>query len=826
MNTLWRDARFGWRTLRRQPGFAAAILLLLLLGIGINIGVFSLLYSLYIEPFPIEDPDELVVAFQSWRTESGEFIGEHGLSYENYLDYRRESQTLEDLALFQQGSLGLTGGDVAEKVTGIYATANYFQILGVRPAQGRFLLPEENSLPDGEPVVVLAHGAWKRLFGQDPDILGSTVELNGIQHLVVGIGPEGFRGTELWVNAELWLPAPRFRVLSPYRDFFDHRDASLFNAVGRLAPRATPGQVEEELHAMSAAISEAHFKLPDFMGAVVKPFRDTLLPIRERDRYRNLGMTIFGGAVLILLLTCVTAANLTLVRGLERDREIAVRQAVGAGRSEVIRQLAIESLVLFGVAALLSLPVAAATLWLLWRNRPPEFAADAADLTLQPAGVVLALMLALLVGILASLVPALRVSRVDLTSSLKEGAASGHRGGWLGIRFLRSGLVVVQVALAMGALVGAGLFYQSVRSLRSIDLGFESEHLALMRVSPGEQGMDEPTSRDLYRRLKERLSALPSVDAVGLSENRLLRGAVRKEQVYPEGEGHAALSPLGDQHRTNSVGPGYFEAVGVPLVRGRAFDDSIPQDGPPVAVINQYMAESLWPGENAVGKRFRFVAPAPPEPLIEVIGVAANARYRDLHEGPQFFIYIPLAQNFADTVTLHVRTAGDPGEMLPVLRREARETERGLVVSDLHTMDFYLDSAMWIERFVMVAFGCFGALALALAVVGVWGVVSFTVRRKRRDLGICRALGAGAGRTLGLVLKEALIVVIAGVALGWTVAFFILPSIQGFLVEVDARDPQVYLVQAGILTLIALLASLVPALRSLRIEPMAVLRDE
>lgn len=828
MTVLWSELRYGLRALRRRPGLAAAATLSLVLGIGTNTGVFSLLYSLYLRPLPVDDLDRLVAVFQSWRTESGDFVGAESIAYDNYLDYRAQARTLEDLALHLQSPMSLTSGDTADQVVGIYTTANYFDLLGLEPSRGRFFTPEEEALPEGQPVVVLSHGAWSRLFGRDRDIVGRKVRLNGLDHTVVGVGPEGFRGTELWVNADLWLPVPRFRILHPFRDLFEYRDASVFRAVGRLAPGAGPEQVESELTAMSAEISETHFAPPDFMAAVVRPFRQTLLPSRERDRFIGLGWTLIAGVAVILLIACLNVATLILVRGLEREREIAMRQAVGAGRSTVIRQLVVETVLLFLVGAVLSLPMAWLTLRLLWQYRPPQFAENAVDLTLHPVALLFALGVALVAGVVCGLVPALRVSRVDLVHTLKEGPASAPAGSWLGLRFHpRSLLVALQVALALVALVGAGLLFVSVVNLRSTDLGFDPHRLALMRISPGEQGIDETRGRDIYRRVLERLEALPGVESTALSENRLLRGAIAKLVVFVEGESHAALSPLGDLHRTNSVSPGFFRTVGIPLVRGEDFDDSLRPDGPPVAIVNQFMAESLWPGENAVGKRFRFNHPVPPEPLVEVVGVAADARYRDLHEGPQFFLYRPLSQRYSETVTIHVRTVGDPGQMLPVLRREVRSVEPNLVVSEAHTMDYYLGAALWIERLSMVTFGAFGILALALAMIGVYGVVSYTVRRMRRELGIRRALGARSSVVMGRVLREALTVVGVGVILGWILAYFALrPFIEDFLVEVDGGDPAVYATQTLVLLALALAGTLLPAWRSLRIEPMSVLRDE
>jgi len=828
MNALWSDVRFGFRVLRRRPAFSLAAILSLVIGIGTNTGVFSLLYSLYLKPLPVEQLDRLVAVAQSWQIDSGEFIGENGLAYDNYLDYRRESRTLQDLALYLQSPMSLTGGEAPEQVTGIYVTHNYFDLLGLETARGRFFTPEEEVLPEGRPVAVLSHSCWERLFGADPEVVGRTVRINGVEHTVVGVGPEGFRGTELWINADLWLPVPRFSLLSPYRELFPHRDASVFSAVGRLAPDATPEQVQAELAAMSAEITEEYFKPGDVMSAVVKPFREALLPRRQRDRYLALGRALIVGVVVMLLIACLNVATLILVRGLDRAREIALRQAVGARRPTVARQLVVESVWLFLVGAALSLPVAWATLRLLWKYRPPQFAENAVDLTLHPLAVVFALVVALVAGLFFGLLPAWRVSRVNLVDSLKEGTSRERTSSWLGLPVHpRSVLVTLQLALALVALVGAGLYYKSLLHLRSTDLGFEPERLALARISPGEQGMGEEQGRDLYRRVLDHLGSLPGVESVALSENRLLRGAIRQLAVFPEGETEIAVSPFGDRHRTNAVSPGFFTTVGIPLVRGADFDDSVREDGPPLAIINEYMADQLWPGENAVGKRFRFNHYAPPEPLVQVVGVAADARYRHLQEVPQFFIYRPMSQHYPETVTIHVRTAGDPAPMLPVLRRALHEVEPSLVVSDVRTMGFYIQSEMWIERLRMITLGAFGALALALALVGVYGVVSYTVTQMERDLGIRRALGARVAAVLQPVLREAAVALVGGVLLGWLLAFFVLqPAIEDQLVGVSALEPTVYGVQALMLVVIVALGSLVPVWRSLCVEPMTVLREE
>lgn len=827
MIALWSEVRFSVRTLRRKPLFTLTLILILVLGIGINTGVFSLLWSLYLSPLPVRDLDRLVWVVQPWQTETGEFIGTDAMSYDNWVDYREQSRTLEDLALYLRSPMSLTAGDTAEPVTGMYVSFNYFDVLGLELDRGRFFTQEEEEESGGRRVIVLSHGAWQRLFNADPSVVGKTVRVNGREHTVVGVGPEGFRGTELWTHIDFWLPVTRFPELSPYGTLFQYRDAGLFDGVGRRAAGVSVADVAAEMHRLALEITELHYSPPDVMGGDAKPFYVTLLPERTRDRFLNLGKSLIGGMLLILLAACLTAANLLLLQGLERDREIAVRQAIGARRGSVARQLTIETLLLFLASALLCLPVAWGTLHLLWRYRPPEFAPTAVELSLHPVGVAFAIGLSLGIGLLFGLLPAWRVSRVDLVGSLKEGTG-GRPRSWFGLRLQsRDLLVALQVAIAFAALVGAGLFHRSVENLRSIDLGFEPDHLALMRISPGEQGLDETRGREIYRASLERLASVAGVQSVALSENRILRGAVRRSQVFPDGSTHAAQSPFGVSHRTNVVSPGFFETVGIPLLQGRDFAAERPEDAPPVAIINRYMAEALWPGENPIGQGFRFDRPETTQPLVEVIGVVADARYRDLVEEPQFFIYQPLSQVYVDAVTVHVRTEGDPEAMLPMLRRELRQVESSLVVSEVHSMGYYIDGALWIERLAQLALGAFGGLTLLLAVVGIFGIVSYSVHRKRRDLGIRRALGAGRTTVLGEVLREALIVIVLGIGAGWLLAYFALrPLIEDLLVGVGGGDPRVYLTQALLLLLLAILGSLVPAWRSTHIEPMTVLREE
>lgn len=824
MSSLWTDLRFAVRLLRRRPGFTATALLSLVLGIGTNTALFSLLASLWLNPLPVDDMSRLVALNQIWEQADGSFQGNSHVAFHNFRDLQ-EVDAFDSVAAQFYYALSLTSGGTPQRLSGSLASASLFDLLGLEPAQGRFYTAEEDRLPEGLPLAVLSHGAWQRVFGGEPDVVGSNIELNGQVHTVVGVAPEGFQGVNLTQAVDVWIPLTRFQVVTPYGDLFELRDTSLLSTMAQLDEGVPLAEARAAAEGLGAAISEQYMEPGEGMSFKVTPYREALIPEQFRDQWLGLARSVTLGAVLILLIACLNVATLLLVTGLDRYREMAVRQAVGATPKRVGWQLVVEGVVLFLVAAVLSLPVALASQVLFWRYRPPQFDERVLELGLQPMALVFAFGLALVTGVLFSLGPAWRTSRVDLTRSLKEGAHQAPRA-LLGLRFHPRNLpVVAQVALALAALVGAALCEQSLANLHDVDLGFEAERLAVLRVSPDEQGMPQDRWRSFYQRIRERLEAVPGVEGVGLSENRLLRGAVMRQQAFLPGVSDPLVSPYGDFHRINVVAPGFFEAVGMPLVHGRDFSNADREDTRPVMVINQYMAEQVFPGENPVGRHLAL--DYADQPRVEIIGVARDARYRNIREDPQFFLYVPLGQRLVSAMNAHVRVKGDPTAILDDLRGALLEVEPHLVLADLNSMQFFVDEALWTERLAVLTLAGFGFLALLLAVIGVYGVASYSASRLRRDLGIRRALGGGAGAILRRVLMEAVALVAAGVVVGWLVAFFVVrPALASQLVDVDTSAPTVYLVQAVLLALVALLACMVPAWRSLQVRPGVVLRDE
>ncbi len=830
MRHLVSDMAFGLRLLARKPGFAAAALLSLILGIGLNTAVFTLLDAVFLRPLPVEDPASLVRLFASRRNDAGELSGQISHSRLNFLDLRERSRSLAGLAIYQWWPMNLSGGSEPLRATGMFASASYFGVLGLQPSTGRFFLPEEDETPGTHPVVVLSHGCWTRIFGADPAVVGRTVRVNGLAMTVVGVGPRGFKGTDITVEVDFWLPVMMYPDLGVAAHYFDVRGAPLFPAIGRLGAGVSRAAAESELSKLYGELEAAYpgeFKGFEGVGATLRPLVEGVFPRGERNRTLHYGKILAAAVGVILLITCLTVAHLLLVRGSDRGREIALRQALGAGRSRVAAQLLSENLALFLLGGVLSLPIGYGFLALLWRLRPPRLAAGAVDLDLDLTAFGIAMATAAVAGLIFGLLPALRASRTDLVSQLKESGGGMGDGAWP--RWLRPRrlLVVGQVALTLVALVTAGLFLRSARNAYRIDLGFDAEALLALSFAPGDQGYEDERTKELYRRAVERVGSLPGVRSVALSENRLLRGAVFRHQIFLAGRDQPIVAGDREFHRVNAVFPGFFATAGIPLVAGRDFDSGDRADGPRVAVVNRTMAELAWPGKEAIGQRFHFDYPH--EPPIEVVGVVADARYRHVHEERQFFVYVAAEQRLPAAATIHVRAAGDPAALVETVRREVHALDPDLPLADARTMAWFVDQDLWKERSSAALLAVFGVLALALATLGIYGVLAQSVTLRRREIGIRLAIGASRGDLLRSVVGEGAAMIGAGLALGLLGAwlfFKLATAVSSQLIDVSVADPLIYGLAAVVLFAVALLGCLLPARRAVTTDPVATLREE
>jgi predicted permease len=809
-----------WRTFSRRPVFTIAILLLLVLGIGTNTAIFSLLDAIFLHPLPVPEPHELVAVYQTTLGEAGEPTGFENVSFPNYRDFRERSRSFSGMALYQWLKMNLSGGAEPQRITGMFVTAGYFDVLGLRPARGRFFLPEEDRVPGEGAVVVLSHGCWSRLFGSDAGILGRTVIVNGRGLTVIGVAPPGFKGTELGAQVDAWVPFMMYPVLSPYPELFESRDDWPFRVIGRLRPGVSLAQAEAEMSELAREFERQFPTENEKLGVRLLPLvQGTILP-RERDRYTSYGRTLSLAAGLLLIVVCANVANLLLTQGLERGRELAIRQAVGGDLGSLTRLLSTESLLLFLAGGLLSLPVGSWSLRLLWSFRPPELVGEGFDLRLDPGVFASIFLFTLATILLFSLAPVLRSARRDLARLLGDSRLPEPRPR---LWHPRRMMVIGQISLTLFALIGANLLLRGWMEARRTDLGFQPGRLLALTVAPGDQGYDEARARSYYQRLLERTSALPGVRSAALSENRLLRGAVVQRAIYLEGQEAAVEANGRSSHRANIVTPGFFRTAGIPLLRGRDFAEADCAGCPRVAVVNQTLARLAWPGQDPIGRRFRF---EPDEPPIEVIGVARDAKYRYVHEDPQIFVYLALSQSFAATMTLHVQTEGPPEALLPVVRRVAQSVDPGLPLAEADTMPRFVAGALWMERISTLTLGLFGALALLLSGIGIYSVMSLSAARRRREIGIRLALGARPSQVVAAVLSEAAVLTGAGLVLGWIAAWSLLePMVASRLHGAALRDPFVYAAQSLVLLATALAASLPPAWRAARVSPMLPLRE-
>lgn len=824
MQELWKRLLLGLRAHRRRPLVSLVIVLSLVLGIGVATAVFALIDAIFVRPIPVAELDRLVAIYRSERTEAGEYTGLGRFSYPTFLDLRERNRSFDRLSLYTWGPVNLSADGVEpQRALVMFAGDGYFETLGVEPARGRFFSPAEADHRSPAQVAVLSHAAWVRRFGSEPEIVGRTVRINRRPFVVVGVGPPAFQGTQLHVDVDAWIPAPSYRELGVIGDTFDERDVSLFELFGRLAPGVSRELAQEDLREVARRLEAEHPVAERRLGATVEPLLAGVLLPRERPGYVGYARVLSVAAGLVLLVSCLNVAVLLLLRGLERAGELAVRQVLGARRSRLVRQLAGEHLLLFAAGGLLALPAAGWTLDLLWKFRPPRLAAGTLESGLGDGRLVCGLLLLAPASVLFGLLPAWRSARLDPVRQVGSGAFAGGRGRGFAAGDL---LVVAQVALALIALVGCGLSVRHLAQSRSIDLGFERERLAVMTVAPGDQGYGDERIRRFFEELEERVLALPGVEAASWSENRLLRGAVIQRQVFLPGSAEAANGGGRLYHRTNAVRPGFFQTVGIALLQGRDFDASDRAGGPPVAIVNRTMAALAWPGEDPVGQRFHFNYPT--EPPVEVIGVVEDAKYRYIHEDPQFFLYLPFAQVRPAAATLHVRTAGHPEEILPALREQSRSLDPHLPVADLATLESFVDEDLWQERTAASFLSALGLLALLLVVIGVHGVIGFSVRRRARELGIRLSLGATRVRVLRQIAGEAGLRVAAGLALGAAGVLWILrPAAAGFFQGADPLATAALAAAAAALICAAALAgTLHPAGRSTRGTPATLLREE
>jgi len=799
--SVFSDLRYGWRTLRRSPGFAAVSVLALALGIGANSAIFTVVNSVLLRPLRFPDSDRLILVIER-NLKAG--FPRFSLSPGNYLDYRDHNHSFTGLTAFSQQGLNLSGGSAPERLHGAQVTGDFFDVLGVKPQLGRSFAGNELK-PGSDHVAILSQALWKRRFGGDGNVLGQTLKLNQEVYTIVGVTPPGFTFPE---TTQVWTP------LTMKEEQWRHRGGHFLSGVARLKPGATVETAEADLNSIAA---RAEKEFPESNTG----WDTTEIRLQEAlvGDVRPAMLTLTAAVAFVLLIACVNLANLLLSRAVARRREIGIRASLGAGRARLVRQLLTESLLLAGLGAIAGLAIAWVGMRFLLRLGP-DILPRADEIGLDGTVVAFTAAVAAITGILFGLVPARHMARTDLASFLR----SGGRGASIGFRGnrMRSVLVISEMALALVLLTGAALLMRSFYQLRSADPGFDARGVLTFSVDlPPLKYKTDAQQIEFYSRALEKLRALPGVTAAGATDVFPLGGddtVLTFEQVgkppAPVGK-----SPSASFRR---VTPGYFKSLRIALKRGRDFDDRDNASTPPVAVISESMARQFYANENPLGQFIRISGSKP----AGIVGIIADVRDQQLASKGRPAVYQSALQAADEPMAYAVRTSGDPASLIASARAAIREIDPELPLDAVGTMDSLVLHSLSTERLAMFLMALFAALALGLAMVGIYGVISYSVTQATQEIGIRMALGARSVDVLRMVFGYMGVLVGVGLAIGLPAAWGAGQLLSSQLFEVKPSDPTTYLGAAAVLLATGLLACALPAARAMLVDPLTALREE
>jgi predicted permease len=814
------DLRFAVRMLIKYPAFSIVAFLALVLGIGANTTVFGIINALVLRPLPVGNAQGVVKVF----TTDNHIPGNQSTSWLNFQDYEKQNTAFSAMAAYTFTGVGMTRGSDTLNLSCLLVTGNYFDLLQVKPSLGRTFLPDEDSTPNGHPVVVLGHSFWKKL-GANPTLVGSQITLNGHSFTVIGVAPAAFTGVDVGLSPDLWVPMSMHQWVRPGADFWwETRRALLISIIARLNPGVTMSEAQAQMRTIAKQLEQAYPDVNKERSIALMSLEEAksqgLAGPNNENLARNVSLLLLAASASILLIACANVANLLLARSTARRREMAVRLALGAGRGRIVRQLLTESVLLGLLGGIGGVLLAYGLGDVLIALLPPT--PFPIELNPQPDWRVLlfSFVVAIVSGVVFGLAPALQMARWNLTQGLRERASTA--GGAVTRFNLRSMLVVAQIAVSLLLLIGSGLFLKSFYRAQAIDPGFRTNNLDIVSINPVLAGYDSERALQVVRAIADQIRHDPRVAGADVNNWVPLSGGEGRTVVI---DGRDA----NDEHNRrfanfSPITPGYFQTMGIQLLRGRNFTErDAEKNAAPVAIIDETMAQHFWPNEDALGRRFRFMVLKDP---IEVIGIARNSKAVTLGETATPMVYWPLKEITDAGITLFVHTTGAPGAMLSEIRRIVRSVDVHIPITYEKTIQQHMAIALWPSWMGAMLLGSLGLLAFILASMGVYGVMAYSVSQRTRELGIRMALGAQTSEVIRLVLRQGMLLAAIGVGFGLFAAFGSTRLAGSLLYGVNPSDPVIFIGVTSLLTFAAFAACYFPARRALKINPVTALRAE